>query len=159
MKKKLILGLVVMMLISSLPVLGVETTSESPVSQEENQETAEEIEVLKLTIEDAVNLAVENSWDIQTLDRNLRNIDDAIDAQEDLQDTIEDSLDEAIRRAESLGMNTIEATQSVLAQFFGPNFDYVDYLLIKRGHGVEQAKEQEVVLEETKKQTLEALEI
>ena len=159
MKKKLILGLVVMMLISSLPVLGMETTSESAVSQEENQETAVEEEVLQLTIEDAVNLAVENSWDIQTLDRNLRNIDDAIDAQEDLQDTIEDSLDEAIRRAESLGMNTIEATQSVLAQFFGPNFDYVDYLLIKRGHGVEQAKEQEVVLEETKKQTLEALEI
>jgi outer membrane protein TolC len=149
MKKKLILGLVVMMLISSLPVLGMETTSESAVSQEENQETAVEEEVLQLTIEDAVNLAVENSWDIQTLDRNLRNIDDAIDAQEDLQDQMEESLKKSIQLID---------LELLKYQQYGVR-NYVDALLIKRGHGVEQAKAQEVVLEETKKQTLEALEI
>lgn len=142
MKKKLILGLVVMMLISSLPVLGMETTSESAVSQEENQETAAEDEVLQLTIDEAVNLAVENSWDIQTLDRNIREINDVIDEQEDLQDTMEDLLK--------------------LPLMFIPEDvtnDFVNSLLIKRGYGVKSADVQKVTLEETKKQTLEALEI
>ena len=150
MKKKLILGLVVMMLISSMPVLGMETTSESAVSEEENQEEAVKEEVLQLTIEDAVQLAIENSWDIQTLDRNLRNIDDAIDAQEDLQDAMElilkgpiDSINKALEKYKEMGLVS----------------SYVDALLIKRGFGLEQIKSQEVVLEETKKQTLEAIEI
>ena len=150
MNKKLILGLVLMMLISSIPVMGMETTTESALTEEENQEEAVEEEVLQLTIEEAVQLAVESSWDIQTLDRNLRNIDDAIDAQEDLQDTMETILKGSI--------NQINAS---LEQYklMGVISNYVDALLIKRGHGVEQAKSQEVVLEETKKQTIEAIEI
>jgi len=150
MNKKLILGLVLMMLISSIPVMGMETTTESGLTEEENQEEPVEEEVLQLTIEEAVQLAVESSWDIQTLDRNLRNIDDAIDAQEDLQDTMETILKGSI--------NQINAS---LEQYklMGVISNYVDALLIKRGHGVEQAKSQEVVLEETKKQTIEAIEI
>ena len=151
MNKKLILGLVLMMLISSIPVMGMETTTEPALTEEENQEEeAVEDEVLQLTIEDAVQLAIESSWDIQSLDRNLRNIDDAIDAQEDLQDTMETILKGSI--------NQINAS---LEQYklMGVISNYVDALLIKRGHGVEQAKSQEVVLEETKKQTIEAIEI
>jgi len=150
MNKKLILGLVLMMLISSIPVMGMETTTESALTEEENQEEAVEEEVLQLTIEEAVKLAVESSWDIQTLDRNLRNIDDAIDAQEDLQDAMELIL-----------KGTINQINASLEQYklMGVISNYVDALLIKRGHGVEQAKSQEVALEETKKQTIEAIEI
>src|SRR6056297_1925198 len=150
MNKKLILGLVLMMLISSIPVMGMETTTESGLTEEENQEEAVEEEVLQLTIEEAVQLAVESSWDIQTLDRNLRNIDDAIDAQEDLQDAMELIL-----------KGTINQINASLEQYklMGVISNYVDALLIKRGHGVEQAKSQEVALEETKKQTIEAIEI
>jgi len=154
MNKKLILGLVLMMLISSIPVMGMETTTESGLTEEENQEEAVEEEVLQLTIEEAVQLAVESSWDIQTLDRNLRNIDDAIDAQEDLQDAIEDDID---KYTDSLG--SINGMSYAIMQNLGPTATYVDYLLIKRGFGVEQAKSQEVALEETKKQTIEAIEI
>src|SRR6056297_3314003 len=151
MNKKLILVLVLMMLISSIPVMGMETTTESALTEEENQEEeAVEDEVLQLTIEDAVQLAIESSWDIQSLDRNLRNIDDAIDAQEDLQDAMELIL-----------KGTINQINASLEQYklMGVLSNYVDALLIKRGHGVEQAKSQEVVLEETKKQTIEAIEI
>jgi hypothetical protein len=155
MKKKLILGLVVMMLISSVPVLGMETTSESPVSQEENQETAEEIEVLKLTIEDAVNLAVENSWDIQTLDRNIRKINDVIDEQEDTQDSVEDLLKISFQELEYI--NDLREEQGKEPIDIAEGF--FDKLLIKRGYGVKSVEVQKTTLEETKKQTLEALEI
>jgi len=56
---------------------------------------------------------------------------------------------------------TINQINASLEQYklMGVISNYVDALLIKRGHGVEQAKSQEVALEETKKQTIEAIEI
>src|SRR6056297_2239666 len=137
MKNKIIMLLTVMMLLSSIPVLGMETTSESAVTAENGEE-----EVLQLTIEEAVQLAVENSWDIQKLDRGIRDINDVIDNQEDLQDSMEKLLN--------------------LPLMFMPSDitnDFVNNLLVKRGYGVKSAEVQEVVLEETKKQTIEAIEI
>ena len=126
-----------MMLLSSIPVVGMETTSESAVTAENGEE-----EVLQLTIEEAVQLAVENSWDIQKLDRGIRDINDVIDNQEDLQDSMEKLLN--------------------LPLMFMPSDitnDFVNNLLVKRGYGVKSAEVQRITLEETKKQTLEALEI
>ncbi len=137
MKNKIIMLLTVMMLLSSIPVVGMETTSESAVTAENGEE-----EVLQLTIEEAVQLAVENSWDIQKLDRGIRDINDVIDNQEDLQDSMEKLLN--------------------LPLMFMPSDitnDFVNNLLVKRGYGVKSAEVQRITLEETKKQTLEALEI
>jgi len=126
-----------MMLLSSIPVLGMETTSESAVTAEKGEE-----EVLQLTIEEAVQLAVENSWDIQKLDRGIRDINDVIDNQEDLQDSMEKILSRELMFMPSDITN-----------------DFVNNLLVKRGYGVKSAEVQRITLEETKKQTLEALEI
>jgi len=137
MKNKIIMLLTVMMLLSSIPVLGMETTSESAVTAENGEE-----EVLQLTIEEAVQLAVENSWDIQKLDRGIRDINDVIDNQEDLQDSMEKILSRELMFMPSDITN-----------------DFVNNLLVKRGYGVKSAEVQRITLEETKKQTLEALEI
>jgi len=137
MKNKIIMLLTVMMLLSSIPVLGMETTSESAVTAENGEE-----EVLQLTIEEAVQLAVENSWDIQKLDRGIRDINDVIDNQEDLQDSMEKIL------SRELMFMPADITN-----------DFVNNLLVKRGYGVKSAEVQRITLEETKKQTLEALEI
>ncbi len=145
MNKKLILGLVLMMLISSIPVLGMETTTESALTEEENQEEASEEEVLQLTIEDAVQLAIENSWDIQTLDRNIRDVNEAIGEQKDLQDDMEALLKLPLVMYD---MMEIDITD-----------DFISKLLIKRGYGIKAAENNKLILEETKKQTLEALEI
>jgi hypothetical protein len=137
MKKKLILVLTLLMVLTSIPVMASETTTESAVS-EENQEE----EILELTIEEAVNLAIESSWDIQKLDRGIRDINDMIDNQEDLQDSMEKLLS--------------------LPLMFMPSDitnDFVNNLLVKRGYGVKSAEVQKTTLEETKKQTLKALEI
>ncbi|MDW7667892.1 MAG: TolC family protein [Bacillota bacterium] len=145
MNKKLILGLVLMMLISSIPVMGMETTTESALTEEENQEEAVEEEILQLTIEDAAQLAIENSWDIQTLDRNIRDVNKAIGEQKDLQDDMEALLKLPLVMYDMMDIDITD--------------DFISKLLIKRGYGIKAAENNKLILEETKKQTLEALEI
>ena len=97
---------------------------------------------MELTIEDAQNLAIENSYAVSSLFRNIENTKELINDQEELQDDMENLLK--------------------LPLAYLPNSitdDFVNKLLIKKGYGVKGAETQLIVLENTIGQTEEAIKI
>jgi hypothetical protein len=138
MKTKIIAIACVAALALSFPAFateGVEAVTTSIVT------TSVETE-MELTIEDAQNLAIENSYAVSSLFRNIENTKELINDQEELQDDMENLLK--------------------LPLAYLPNSitdDFVNKLLIKKGYGVKGAETQLIVLENTIGQTEEAIKI
>jgi hypothetical protein len=114
--------------------------------------TEEENTVLALTLEEAQQLAIENSYAISSIERKISNTKDLLGDQKDFQDVVESTLSES----------SIQMTMMGLAYMPLPNItanQYVNALLIKKGYGVKGTEVQIAVLENTLLQTMEALKI
>jgi hypothetical protein len=138
MKTKIIAIACVAALALSLPAFATEGVTAVTTSIETTSVETE----MELTLEEAQNLTIENSYSILSLLRNIGNTKDLIDDQEDLQDDMENLLK--------------------LPLVYLPNSitdDFVNKLLIKKGYGVKGAETQLLVLENTIGQTEEALKI
>lgn len=123
----------IVLIIGTVEAYGMEFTIEG-------NEYAEE--VLLLSLEEACDMAVENSYPIRSMERKIENTKDLVDSQEDLQESIEDLL----------GL-PLEYMPDDITN------DFVNKLLIKKGYGVKGAEVQLLILENTLKQTEEALRI
>jgi hypothetical protein len=138
MKTKIIAIACAAALVLSFPAFateGVEAVTTSIVT------TSVETE-MELTLEDAQNLAIENSYAVSSLFRNIENTKELINDQEELQEDMEKLLK--------------------LPLTYLPNSitdDFVNKLLIKKGYGVKGAETQLTVLENTIGQTEEAIKI
>jgi outer membrane protein TolC len=122
----------------SLPVFATEGVTAVTTSIETTSAVAE----LELTLEEAQNLAIENSYAVKSLLRNIGNTKDLIDDQEELQEDMENLL------------------KLPLAYLPGDiTNDFINTLLIKKGYGVKGAETQLAILENTIGQTEEALKI
>lgn len=138
MKTKIIAIACAAALVLSFPAFateGVEAVTTSIVT------TSVETE-MELTLEDAQNLAIENSYAVSSLFRNIENTKELINDQEELQEDMENLLK--------------------LPLTYLPNSitdDFVNKLLIKKGYGVKGAETQLTVLENTIGQTEEAIKI
>ena len=138
MKTKIIAIACATALALSLPAFATEGVAVVTTSVE----TTSAVTELELTLEEAQNLAIENSYAVSSLLRNIGNTKDLINDQEDLQDDME---------------NLLKLPLSYLPGNITD--DFVNKLLIKKGYGVKGAETQLFVLENTIGQTEEALKI
>lgn len=138
MKTKIIAIACAAALVLSFPAFateGVEAVTTSIVT------TSVETE-MELTLEDAQNLAIENSYAVSSLFRNIENTKELINDQEELQEDME---------------NLLKLPLTYLPDSITD--DFVNKLLIKKGYGVKGAETQLTVLENTIGQTEEAIKI
>jgi outer membrane protein TolC len=140
--KKRILILMIVALVAAFPIYATDLQP-VPVTLETTTETTELEETdLIITLEEAQNLAIENSYAISNLNRKIEDTKDLISNQKDLQSTMSDLLKLPLQFIPSDITN-----------------DYVNALMIKKGYGVKGAQVQLTVLENTLNQTKEALKI
>ncbi len=134
MKKRLIALMCAMMLLVSFPIFAEDASEEDAVEAV--------ADIWTLTMEEAQQLAIENSYAISNLNRRIEDTKDLLSNQRDLQSTMSDLLKLPLQFIPSDITN-----------------DYVNALMIKNGYGVKGAQVQLTVLENTKAQTEEALKI
>lgn len=140
--KKRILILMIVALVAAFPIYATDLQP-VPVTLETTTETTELEETdLIITLEEAQNLAIENSYAISNLNRKIEDTKDLISNQKDLQSTMSDLLKLPLQFIPSDITN-----------------DYVNSLMIKKGYGVKGAQVQLTVLENTLNQTKEVLKI
>lgn len=125
-------------MVFSIPAFATEGVTATTTSMETTSAVAE----MELTLEEAQNLAIENSYAVKSLLRNIGNTKDLINDQEELQEDMENLL------------------KLPLAYLPGSiTDDFINTLLLKKGYGVKGAETQLFVLENTIGQTEEALKI
>lgn len=117
------------------PVLFEEQTEEVLISEDEDV-------VLKLTIEDARDIAAENSYAISSIKTKIMDVEKTIREQKDAQSDMKDLLRLPL---EYMPSNIIN--------------DYANALLVKKGYGVKAVQVQHTVLLNALEQTKEAVEI
>lgn len=123
----------------SLPVFATEEIKAVTI-----ETTAVETE-MEITLEEAQNIATENSYAVKSLIRDIGNTKDLIGDQKDLKDYTEKLLKQSF---EFYDLNFINISN-----------DFLSKLLVKKGYGVKGAETQLTVLENTVGQTEEALKI
>ncbi len=155
MKRKISLILAVVLILSN--TISVAATEDALVSEEtmENVESIETvrneeivIEPLKLSIDEAVRIATENSRDMWKIDDGIAQVKDARKDARDAKDAAE---------------LIMSLTFSQIEERFGPNFDvssnYVEKLLAKNGYYITYADTQQAQLEKNREMLLAGIEI
>lgn len=151
MKRKISLILAMVLILSTVSAFASE---EASVNEEtmEAAESVEDVEValepLKLSIDDALRMAKENSREMWKIDDGIAQVKDARKDAKDAKDAAELIM--------SLSFSQIE-------DYFGPNFDvtsnYVEKLLAKNGYYITYADTQQDQLEKNKEMLIAGIEI
>lgn len=141
MKRKFLIIFIVVVLLGTSQGIAVEESTESAT------ETAIEekiiLEPIEMDIVDTIEKTIEsNETTIEQIDDQIDAAEDDVDAQEQLQKDMEEEL-----------KKPIEQQSPAVRQ------DYVDALMIKKGYGVRVAQMQVTLLEKSKQQLIEGLEL
>lgn len=141
MKRKFLIIFLVIILLGTSQGIAVEDTTESTTETAIEEEIV--LEPIEMDIEDTIEKTIENNEaTIDQIDDQIDAAEDDVDAQEQLQEDMEEEL-----------KKPIELQSPAVRQ------DYVDALMIKKGYGVRVAQMQVTLLEKSKQQLIEGLEL
>ena len=156
MKRKISLILVMMLILSSLTSVwatGESAASEDTkgVTEEVAEEEPKEIEPLKLSLEDAVRIATENSRDMWKIDDGIAKVKDARRDARDAKKAAEDIM--------AMPLEQIAAMEEMYDMKIDVTSNYVEKLLAKNGYYITYADTQQAQLEKSREMLLAGIEI
>jgi hypothetical protein len=151
MKRKISLIIALMLILSSLT--SVSATEESAVNKDTKEVTEEptEVEPLKLSLEDAVRIATENSREMWKIDDGIAKVKEARRDARDAKKAAEDIM--------AMSFEEIAAMEEMYDMKIDVTNNYVEKLLAKNGYYITYADTQQIQLEKNREMLLAGIEI
>ncbi len=156
MKRKISLLLAILLMLSTISVGATDGVAEIQntmeiIETDINEETEVEIEPLKLSIDDAVRIATENSREMWKIDDGIAQVKDARKDAKDAKKAAEDIM--------SMSFDDIANIEKLTGQRIDVTSNYVEKLLAKNDYYIIYADNQQVQLEKNREMLVAGIEI